>query len=140
MRTKKEAGTFQPLFAYIGHCQLSATQSVVARHALHERVGLCLKLSPHIRIRSQERLQLVMIVDELPIPEKLRVRSQTRGNSRMTIQELIEFAQVRARIQVALPRHDPIWIFSQLSTDPRIVSQEVVELVMSANPSPVIGQ
>ena len=98
------------------------------------------KLSPHIRIRSQEGLQLVIIVDEPPIPEKLRVRSQTRGNSRMSIQELIEFAQVRARIQVALPRHDPIWIFSQLSTDPRIVSQEVVEIVMSANPSPGIGR
>jgi len=58
----------------------------------------------------------------------------------MRIQEPIKFAQVRARIEVALPRHDPAWIFPQLSTDPRIVSQEVVELIMSGNPPPVIGQ
>ena len=130
---------FQPLFADIGHYRLSASHSVVAGHALHERVGLCLQLSPHIRIVSQERLQLGMILDKLPVPEKLRVGSQTLGKSRMRIQEPIEFAQVRARIEVALPRHDRVWILSQLSTDPGIVSQEVVELVMSANPPPVIG-
>ena len=81
-----------------------------------------------------------MIFDKLAVPEKLRVRSQTRRKSRMSIQEPIEFAQVRARIEVALPRHNPVWIFSQLSTNPGIVSQEVVELVMSTNPPPVIGQ
>jgi len=102
-------------------------------------VGLRLQLSPHIRILFQERLQLGMILDKLPVPEKLGVGSQTRGNSRMRIQEPIEFAQVRTRIEVALPRHDRVWILSQLSTDPGIVSQEAVELVMSANPSPVIG-
>jgi hypothetical protein len=79
-----------------------------------------------------------MILDKLSIPEKLRVRPQTRGKSRMSIQEPIELAQVRARIEVALPRHDPARIFSQLSTDPGIVSQEVVELVIPSNPPSVI--
>ena len=80
-----------------------------------------------------------MIFDKLAVPEKLRIRSQTRGKSRMSIQEPIEFAQVRARIEVTLPRHDLAGIFSQLATDPGIVSQEVVELVISGNPPPVIG-
>jgi hypothetical protein len=80
-----------------------------------------------------------VIFDKLSVPEKFRLRSQTLGKSRMRIQEPIEFAQVCARIEVALPRHDRVWILSQLSTDPGIVSQEVVELVMSGNPSPVIG-
>src|SRR6185503_9366919 len=106
--TKKEAGTFQPLFADIEHCLLPAAISVVASHALHERVGLCLQLSPHIRILSQEHLQLGIILDKLPVPKKLRIRSQTLGNSRMRIQEPIEFAQVRTRIKIALPRHDRV--------------------------------
>ena len=80
-----------------------------------------------------------MIFDKLPVPEKLRIRSQTCGKSRVRIQEPVEFAQVRARVEVALPRHDPVWIFSQLSTDPGIVSQEVVELVLSRTPPPVSG-
>jgi hypothetical protein len=81
-----------------------------------------------------------MVVDKPSVPDKLRIGTQTLGNSRMRIQEPVEFSQVRARIEVALPGHDPGGIFSQLSTDPRIVSQEVVELVMIGNPPPVIGQ
>jgi hypothetical protein len=128
------------LFLLFAHCPLSSAIPVVALGPLHECIRPRLELSPHIWIVPQEFRKFGMIFDEPTIVDEVRVVFQPFSSPRMRIQEPVKLPHIRARVQVTLPGHDSIRIFPQLLANPRMISQEFFEPLMSCNPTPVIHQ
>lgn len=119
---------------------LPPTHPIVPLNALHHCMRALLQLSAHLRVFSQELLQLVVIIHEATISQQRGIFAQTLCDSRVRIEEAIEFSQIGSRIEVTLPCHHSAGVFPQLPTNAGIVAQKLIELVVAGNPLAIVSE